>query len=97
MWFRRLLSETGFTQFLGNSLEVQMYSDNQGCIALAENPEGHSRSKHIDVQYHYSRQLVEYEKIKLDYCPTDEMLADVLTKPLGCRTFKECSRKLVGP
>jgi hypothetical protein len=97
MWFRRLLSETGFTQFLGNSLEVQMYSDNQGCIALAENPEGHSRSKHIDVQYHYSRQLVEYGKIKLDYCPTDEMLADVLTKPLGCRTFKECSRKLVGP
>jgi hypothetical protein len=97
MWFRRLLQETGFPQFLGDTLEVQMYSDNQSCIALAENPEGHSRSKHIDVQYHYSRQLIEYRKIKLDYCPTEDMLADVLTKPLGVRAFKECSRKLVGP
>ena len=74
-----------------------MYSDNQGCITLAENPEGHSRSKHIDVQYHYFRQLLEYGKIRLDYCPSTDMLADVLTKPLGYRTFKECSRKLVGP
>ena len=76
---------------------MQMYSDNLGCIALAENPEGHSRSKHISVQYHYSRQLVEYKKIKLDYCPSEDMLADVLTKPLGARTFRECARKLVGP
>ncbi len=74
-----------------------MYSDNQGCIALAENPEKHSRSKHIGVQYHYSRQLVEYKKIRLDYCPIEDMLADVLTKPLGSRAFGECSRKLTGP
>jgi hypothetical protein len=97
IWFGRPLSETSFTQFLGDSLEVQMYSDNQSCIALAENPEGHSRSKHISVQYHYTRQLVEYKKIKLDYCPTKDMLADVLTKPLGTRAFRECSLKLVGP
>jgi len=97
MWFRRLLQETGFSQFLGDSFEVQMYSDNQSCIALAENPESHSRSKHIDVQYHYSRQLIEYKKVKLDYYPTDRMLADVLTKPLGYRTFRECSLKLTGP
>ena len=49
MWFRRLLQETGFSQFLGDSFEVQMYSDNQSCIALAENPKSHSRSKYIDV------------------------------------------------
>jgi hypothetical protein len=97
VWFRGLLQETGFTQFLGDSLEVQIYSDNQGCIALAENPEKHSRSKHIGVQYHYSRQLVEYKKIRLDYCPTEDMLTDVLTKPLGSRAFGECSRKLTGP
>ena len=59
MWFRELLKELGFIQFLGDSREVQIYSDNQGCIALAENPEDHARSKHIDVQYHYTRQLVE--------------------------------------
>ena len=74
-----------------------MYSDNQSCIALAENPESHSRSKHIDVQYHYSRQLIEYKKVKLDYYLTDRMLTDVLTKPLRYRTFRECSLKLTGP
>jgi hypothetical protein len=74
-----------------------MYSDNQGCIALAENPENHARSKHIDVQYHYTRQLVEYGKIKLDYCPREDMLADVLTKPLGFRAFSGCVQRLVGP
>ena len=97
VWFRDLFRELGFAQFLGISREVQMYSDNQGCIALAENPENHARSKHIDVQYHYTRQLVEYNKIKLSYCPTDEMLADVLTKPLGLQAFNRCVEKLVGP
>ena len=97
MWFRELLKELGFIQFLGDSREVQMYSDNQGCIALAENPEDHARSKHIDVQYHYTRQLVEYRKIKLDYCPTRDMLADALTKPLGFQAFNRCIQRLVGP
>jgi hypothetical protein len=97
IWFRDLFKELGFTQFLGDSRAVQIYSDNQGCIALAENPENHARSKHIDVQYHYTRQLVEYGKIKLDYCPTEEMLADALTKPLGFRAFYACIQKLVGP
>jgi hypothetical protein len=97
VWFRELLKELGFVQFLGDLREVQIYSDNQGCIALAKNPEDHARSKHIDVQYHYTRQLVEYGKIKLDYCPTEDMLADVLTKPLGFRAFSGCIQKLVGP
>ena len=97
MWFRELLKELGFIQFLGDSREVQIYSDNQGYIALAENPEDHARSKHIDVQYHYTRQLVEYGKIKLDYCPTRDMLADTLTKPLGFQAFNRYIQRLVGP
>ena len=60
-----------------------MYSDNQGYIALAKNLKNYTRSKHIDIQYHYTRQLVKYGKIKLDYCLTRDMLADALTKPLG--------------
>jgi hypothetical protein len=97
VWFRELFRELGQVQFLGDSREVQMYSDNQGCIALAENPENHARSKHIDVQYHYTRQLIEYRKVTLTYCPTERMLADILTKPLGLRAFSACAQKLVGP
>ena len=74
---------------------MQIYSDNQGYITLAENPKGHSRSKYINVQYYYSRQLIEYKKVKLDYYPTEDMLADVLTKLLGVRAFNECSRRLI--
>jgi hypothetical protein len=73
-----------------------MYSNNQGCIALAENPEDHARSKYIDVQYHYTRQLVEYKKIKLDYYLTEEILADVLTKLLGFIAFSRYIRKIIG-
>jgi KUP system potassium uptake protein len=73
-----------------------MYSDNQGYIALAENLEDHARSKHIDIQYHYTRQLVEYRKIKLDYCPTKDMLVDILTKPLGFRAFSGYVQRLIG-
>jgi hypothetical protein len=97
VWFRELLRELRFIQFLGDLREVQMYSDNQGYIALAKNPKDHARSKHIDIQYHYTRQLVEYGKIKLDYCLTDEMLADALIKPLGFRAFSGYVQKLVGP
>ena len=64
---------------------------------MAENLEDHAYSKHIDVQYHYTRQLVEYGKIKLDYCPTRDMLADTLTKPLSFQAFNRCIQKLVGP
>jgi len=97
IWFRGLFGELGFPEFLGEAKTIQMYSDNQGCIALAENPEDHARSKHIDVQFHYTRQLVEYKKVRVDYCPTEDMLADVLTKPLGLRAFSRHIGKLVGP
>ena len=79
IWIQRLLSE------LGRKAEnaETIYEDNQGAIALANNPEHHARTKHIDVQYHFVRDYVEKGKIKLEYCPTDEMVADALTKPLA--------------
>jgi len=57
-------------------------ADNQGSIALVKNPVFHDRSKHIDIQYHYTRDLVKEKKIQLQYLPTSDMLADLLTKAL---------------
>ncbi len=73
-----------FLHSLGVSLRGPMVvnADNQGSIALAKNPVFHDRSKHIDIQYHYTRDLVKQEKIQLSYVPTKDMLADVLTKSL---------------
>ena len=42
----------------------------------------HSRSKHIDVQYHYVRELAQQGFIEIEYIPTAEMAADILRKPL---------------
>ncbi len=59
--------------------------DNQGSIALAKNPVHHQRSKHIDVRYHFIRDVVSDGVVKLYYVPTNENIADVLTKPVSGR------------
>ena len=56
-------------------------------IAMAKNPQQHGRSKHIDIKYHFVRELVENKTIKLKYCPTKEMIADFLTKGLNREQF----------
>ena len=57
--------------------------DNQGCIAPAKDPKHHSRTKHIDVQHHFIREKLEDGEVSLWYCPTEDMVADVLTKALA--------------
>ena len=48
---------------------------------LANNPVQRQRSKHIDIRYHFIRQNVKDDKVVLMYCPTHDMLADIMTKP----------------
>jgi hypothetical protein len=63
---------------------LPLQCDNQGAIALAHADVGqyHSRTKHIDIRYHFIRQNIQDGFISLQYCPTEEMVADILTKPL---------------
>ena len=61
---------------------IIILEDNQGCIALSENPIHHKRTKHIDVRYHYTREKVEDGTIKLEYISTEDQVADLLTKAL---------------
>lgn len=60
-----------------------MYGDNQGAIALSKNPVNRSRSKHIDVKYHFIRDAVSEGRIHIVYCPTEDMVADILTKSVS--------------
>jgi len=64
-----------------------LYGDNQGAIALAKNPQFHARSKHINIQHHYVREKVEDNTIRLEYIPTEEQVANGLTKALGKDKF----------
>jgi hypothetical protein len=78
VWLQRLIGE--LTQKRVGPVTINV--DNQSAIALAKNPEAHDRTKHIDIQYHFIRHQVGLKRVKLLYCPTEEMLADILTKSL---------------
>ena len=56
--------------------------DEQGTIALAKNPVHQQRSKHIDVRYHFLKDVVSDGIVKLSYVPSNENVADVLTNPM---------------
>lgn len=62
---------------------VVLYNDNQGAQKLARNPVFHDRTKHIDVRYHYTREVIEAGTVDTAYQPTENMTADVLTKSLN--------------
>ncbi len=56
------------------------YEDSDKCISLAKNAMTNSKSKHINIRYHYIRDLVKQGSISIIWCPTADMLADILTK-----------------
>jgi hypothetical protein len=73
-------------------------SDNQGALAIAENPTNYQRAKHIDLRYHFIRHALENGQIRIDYLPTSQQPADALTKALGPQKFRHlldlmCLRK----
>ncbi|CAA7265258.1 unnamed protein product [Cyclocybe aegerita] len=78
LWLRSLISQL-FNTSLGSTT---LFSDNQSAIALAKDHQYHARTKHINVWFHFIRWIVENGSIRLVYCPTDEMVADTLTKAL---------------
>ena len=65
-----------------------MFVDNEGAIALANNPLSSARTKHIDVRFHFIRECVRSKTISVKYVPTKEQHADILTKALTGNTFR---------
>ena len=60
---------------------IALFNDNQGAIALVKNPVKHSRSKHIDIRYHFVREFVDDQNVELGYIPSGKNIADIFTKP----------------
>jgi hypothetical protein len=61
--------------------------DSTSAISVAKNPVLHSRTKHIEVRYHFLRDDVEKGNIDLIHVPTEKQHANILTKPLDQATF----------
>ena len=63
VWLRNLLSDLFDLQLDATCI----YCDNQSCVKLSENPVFHDKSKHIDIKYHYIKDMVQRGVVKLQY------------------------------
>ena len=68
--------------------------DNQGAIALAKDNKFHMHTKHIDMCYHFIREVVEDGKVTVQYIPTRDNISDIFTKPLAKAKFQELTKLL---
>ena len=71
-----------------------LFSDNQSAIALSKDHQYHARTKHIDICFHFICWIINDGKIRLIYCPTNDMVADTLTKALPSPKVKHFAIEL---
>lgn len=81
-------------KFLKLDKPIIIFNDNQSALKLSESQVFHKRTKHIHVKYHFIRDKVQSNEIELKYMSTTDMVADMLTKPLGCTKHKFICDKL---
>ena len=74
---------------------TMLHYKNQSCMTIAKNPMFHAKTKHVDVKYHFIRELIEDKQLQLVKVHTTENLADLLTKGLPKASFEQC-RTLLG-
>ena len=85
MWLKRILQELGY-----GMKRIVFYQDNESAIKMEKNglKSCGDKSRHINIRYFFIKDVLEREGIDLEYCGTENMVADFLTKPLQ-RAFLE--------
>ena len=90
VWIRELLSQLDGT-FEG---ATTIFDDSQSAIAMANNPQVHGRAKHSEIKYHYIRGEIVKGTVELNYVPSADMLADILTKGLSKDKHQKLTKML---
>lgn len=90
VWMKRILEKLS----LEESKCTTILCDNSSTIKLSKNPVLHGRRKHIDVRFHFLRDLTREGAVELVYCGTQDQLADVMTKPLTLDAFQRSRSQL---
>ena len=90
LWLKSLLSQL----FEINSEPITLFSDNQLAIALTKDHQYHARTKQIDIRFHFIWWIIENGYLQLIYCPTNDMVADTLTKALPSPKVKHFASEL---
>ncbi|KAH0972829.1 hypothetical protein GBA52_024985 [Prunus armeniaca] len=85
LWMKRFLQELGQEQH-----KYILHCDSQSAIHLSKNLSFHSRSKHIDVRYHWIRDVLESKQLQLEKIHTDDNSSDMMTKSLPKDKYEFC-------
>ena len=90
IWLKRVLYE------LRVPVEgsMKMFCDNQSTISIAKNPVHHDRTKHVEIDRHFVKEKIEADIISLQYIPTNQQIADILTKAVPRKIFEDLNSKL---
>lgn len=84
-WLRRLLN--GMNCSIDQP--TPMFEDNQSCLKLIREEKLSNRTKHIDTRYNFVRDYVDKGIVSCEYCPTEQMMADIFTKPLPATKHRD--------
>lgn len=91
IWLRNMMNLLGY----GDSKPTKLETDNLGAMHLTTKSIFHGRTKHIEIQYHWIREVVSQGDMTVVHCPSTEMMADLLTKSLGKQQFFKL-RRMIG-
>ena len=86
MWIQNFWTEISGKSIINPTL---LKADNQGAIELLNNNKFHTRTKHINVRYHFIHEVIENKFLDIQYVPTDENIVDIFTKALARPLFEK--------
>jgi hypothetical protein len=89
LWMRQTLRDYGY-----KLSKVPLLCDSESAICMADNPVEHSRTKHINIRYHFLRDHQQKGDIEIAYVNTQNELTDIFTKPLDEKTFSKLRNEL---
>ena len=92
VWLRRFLQNIGVVKTAFEP--VTLYCDSMVALAYANDPKYHGKTKHIQIRYHFVRDMITQNEVVLKYIPTNEMVADPFTKPIVRDAFVRHVRTL---
>ena len=95
LWLKNVMIELGKECIVylkarnQSEMDPVFFCDNQGTLAASKNPAQFSKLKHLELKYHFLKSVVQEKKIKMEYCKTSDMIADIMTKALGHKIFNK--------
>jgi hypothetical protein len=89
LWMRQTLRDYGY-----KLNKVPLLCDNESAICMVDNPIEHSRTKHIDIRYHFLRDHQQKGDIEIAYVSTHNQLADIFTNALDEKTFSKLRNEI---